>query len=212
MWLMPWFKVDDSIHSHPKSHTAGLAAMGLWVVSGSHSAAYLSDGFISRRAVQKLAGKDTLKLASRLVDAGLWYPDERDGETGWSFHDWEQYQPTKAQVEQARKQARIRQKSRRDSTRDSRRDFARSHAPPPPPHPPHPRGGPAPAPAREAAAGAATSADGARGASIYQQIANCDLCDDDGRKPNGMVCDHIDRRFTAAHGSKQVHKQMGWKT
>jgi len=66
--------------------------------------------------------------------------------------------------------------------------------------------------AREAAAGAATSADGARGASIYQQIANCDLCDDDGRKPNGMVCDHIDRRFTAAHGSKQVHEQMGWKT
>src|SRR6516164_6240943 len=111
MWLMPWFKVDDSIHSHPKSHTAGLAAMGLWVVSGSHSAAYLSDGFISRRAVQKLAGKDTLKLASRLVAAGLWYPDERDGEPAGHSMIGSSISPPKP----------------RSNSRGNRPGFARSH-------------------------------------------------------------------------------------
>lgn len=29
---MPWFKVDDKIHSHPKARRAGLAAMGLSLI------------------------------------------------------------------------------------------------------------------------------------------------------------------------------------
>jgi len=44
---MPWFKVDDALHSHPKTRKAGLAAMGLWVVAGSFSASYMTSGFIS---------------------------------------------------------------------------------------------------------------------------------------------------------------------
>ena len=94
-----------------------------------------------------------------------------------------------------------------DGTRDGTRPT------PLPPTPPHPTVGGGVINARAREAGAATSADGARGAhSDPWAIANCDLCDDDGRKPNGMVCDHIDRRFTAAHGSKQIREQMGWKT
>lgn len=41
---MPWFKVDDQLHSHPKPRRASLAALGLWTLSGSYSMAYKLDG------------------------------------------------------------------------------------------------------------------------------------------------------------------------
>lgn len=43
---MPWFKVDDQLHSHPKPRRASLAALGLWTLSGSYSMAYKLDGFV----------------------------------------------------------------------------------------------------------------------------------------------------------------------
>jgi hypothetical protein len=208
---MPWFKVDDSIHSHPKRRRAGLAAIGLWVVSGSYSASYLTDGFVSQSFVRQ-QGPNATRLASRLVAAGLWYVDQRNGETGWSFHDWEQYQPTKAQVERDREQAKTRMQLRRSSP-EHPPNFERSSATPSRPDPlvvgsgnqPHQRNHSPPG-----AASAKSARAGPTKTDLWQAIANCDLCDDDGRKPNGMVCDHIDRRFTAAHGTKQVYEQMGW--
>jgi hypothetical protein len=41
-------------------------------------------------------------------------------------------------------------------------------------------------------------------------IDNCDLCDDDGYRPNHTVCDHIDRTFTARRGRDEINKAMGW--
>jgi hypothetical protein len=119
--MMPWFKVDDTMHSHPKSRAAGLGAMGVWALCGSYVAAHLTDGFVGVSYVRSLDHYAT-RWAAKLVEVGLWYPDERNGEKGWSFHDWDNYQPSKAQIEHDRKQARIRQQSSRMSRRESRRE------------------------------------------------------------------------------------------
>jgi hypothetical protein len=90
--LMPWFKVDDKIHSHPKARRAGLAAMGLWSLAGSHCMDYLTDGVVERWFVESWANGE--ELAERLVLVGLW--DEHP--EGWQFHDWGEYQPTREKV------------------------------------------------------------------------------------------------------------------
>ncbi|WP_168928746.1 hypothetical protein [Sinomonas albida] len=39
---MPWFNADSKMHSHPKIRAAGLEAMGLWPVSGTYAAEFLT--------------------------------------------------------------------------------------------------------------------------------------------------------------------------
>jgi len=97
-----WFKVDDKLHDHRKARAAKKAAMGVWVLAGSWAADNLTDGFVP---VSVLSRWGTRADAERLVEVGLWHPDEQDGEAGWRFHEWEGRQPSRAQVE-ARREAR----------------------------------------------------------------------------------------------------------
>ena len=107
-----WFKVDDTLHSHPKTRTAGLDAMGLWAMSGAFCMAYKLPGRVPEWFVQGFPkGK---QLATRLVDAGLWRP----AEGGWEFHDWDDYQPEPDVIERTREKARERQRRRRGRVRD----------------------------------------------------------------------------------------------
>jgi hypothetical protein len=134
---MTWFKVDDALHAHPKARKAGLEALGLWSVSGSHCMAYLTNGFVEESFV-KLWPRGT-RLARRLVEVGLWLEAEQDGQKGWQFHDWEKYQPTKEQVEAEREKARVRKARQRESLEESRRESHRdgrrtSQAPRPDPN------------------------------------------------------------------------------
>lgn len=93
---MSWFKVDDKLHSHPKRHRAGLRAMGLWVAAGSWSSDQLTDGHVPAHMLPILGGKPS--DAKALVDAGLWIATP----TGWQFHDWDQMNPVRSQVEEQR--------------------------------------------------------------------------------------------------------------
>jgi hypothetical protein len=118
---MVWFKVDDTFHSHPKVQRCGLLAVGLWSVCGSYSACFRTDGFVPKRFVSGLS--HGTRAAAQLVAAGLWDPAERNGELGWIFHDWHDYQPSAEEVEAKRQQARERQRRHRqgdDVTRDKR--------------------------------------------------------------------------------------------
>ncbi len=115
---MPWFKVDDTLHGHPKARRAGLEAMGLWSVSGSYSMSYKTDGFVPAWFVQ--SWPHGLKLAEKLVLAGKWEPARKADETGWVFHDWSDYQPTSDEIESEREHARTRQKERRQRLRSAR--------------------------------------------------------------------------------------------
>ena len=110
---MPWFKVDDSFWGNPKRVGCSPSAIGLWVVSGSWSAQQLTDGFVPDHVLGLLGGSQ--KLAKQLSISGLW--DRAEG--GWKFHDWHDYQPTRAKVEADRAEARdrmARARSRRSSS------------------------------------------------------------------------------------------------
>ena len=109
---MSWFPVDDAFHSHPKARKAGLEALGLWTVAGSHCMAYLTDGFVAEWFVKEKPRGVT--LAKRLVESGLWKPGEKDGDQGWWFHDWKQ-ECTKSHIEAARENARQRKAKSRES-------------------------------------------------------------------------------------------------
>lgn len=105
---MTWFKVDDSLHSHPKVLATEPAAMGLWVIAGSWSSDNLTEGFVPDHVLPRLL-PDSSKLARALVAAGLW----RRVQGGYAFHDWTDYNPTAAQVRKdraanAERQARFR--------------------------------------------------------------------------------------------------------
>jgi hypothetical protein len=121
---MPWFRLDDTFHSHPKVIKAGNEAIGLYVRCGSYAAQHLTDGFVPEH-VALLYG--TPELADTLVGAKLW----RRVRAGWRMPDYLQYNPSKQAVENERKQAAERQKRRRTAM-SSRRDSARSSATPTP--------------------------------------------------------------------------------
>lgn len=99
---MTWFKVDDGFWSHPKTFGLSHEAVALWVRSGSYSGNHLTDGVIERHVLPLLQG--TPEHASELVDAGLWL----ETADGWIFHDWHQYQPSKAKVQAEREKTKER--------------------------------------------------------------------------------------------------------
>lgn len=110
---MPWFKVDDTLGSHPKARAAGLAAMGLWVTAGAWSSQHLTEGFVPDWYVKSWPSGQ--KRAANLVESGLWIAVD----SGYRFHQWEERQPTKEQVESERAAARERQRKHRESKRDA---------------------------------------------------------------------------------------------
>ena len=145
---MPWFKVDDSLHSHPKWIAASPHARALWVTAGSWCAAHLTDGHVPKHMLTLFGARP--KDAAELVRLGLWVEADDEPEGGWRFHDWDQYQPSAASVMAERAAARERQRrarerakqaresrgmSRRDARRDSPVNDTASHGPPDPTRP-----------------------------------------------------------------------------
>lgn len=108
---MPWFKVDDALAFHMKALAAGNRALGLWVRAGSWSMQQLSDGFVPSGIVPALGGNH--EDVGALVEAGLWHVTEG----GWQFHDWAEYQPTRAQLEAEREATRERVAKHREQRR-----------------------------------------------------------------------------------------------
>lgn len=117
---MPWFRLDDSFHSHPKVIAAGNEAVGLYVRCGTYAAQHLTDGFVSKSIVT-LYGAES--LAARLVETGLWHRTRG----GWNIHDYLDYNPSRETVEKERKAAAERQRRSREA-KSSRRDTAVTNA------------------------------------------------------------------------------------
>ncbi|QZD98158.1 RepA-like replication initiator [Microbacterium phage Blett] len=114
---MVWFRVDDAFWSHPKVLALSDAAVALWLRAGSYCAHQLTDGNVRREALPMLRGNEF--AADDLVHAGLWI----ETPTGYVFHDWAKYQPTRASVEAEREGWRQRQrKARGDVTASVTRD------------------------------------------------------------------------------------------
>jgi hypothetical protein len=66
--------------------------MGLWVLAGSWAAQNRTDGWVPEDELDRF-DEDWEALVARLVGAGYWWPAERDGESGYGFNDWLDYNP-----------------------------------------------------------------------------------------------------------------------
>lgn len=115
---MTWFRVDDSFPSHPKvlaipRGATRMRAVGLWTALGAWCAQQLTDGRFGRHMVAEQGG--TPADARQLVEVGLWEVTS----DGYAFHDWADWQPTRAQVEADREAARARMRTARNKRRSS---------------------------------------------------------------------------------------------
>lgn len=124
---MTWYKVDDKLHSHKKAIKAG-DAMALWVMAGSWAADQLSDGFVPDYVVLRMFPAQGEKWAERLVEVGLWETAKHDGDDGWAFHQWDDHQPTRSEVESKREAERERKRRQRRGSTGQFEESARSHA------------------------------------------------------------------------------------
>lgn len=91
-----WMRVDDGLHAHRKTRavTKGhpeksrdAAPMGLWVLAGSWSGRNNQDGWVPCEELDRF-DDNWEPLAKRLVASGFWWPEQRDGEDGYGFNDW----------------------------------------------------------------------------------------------------------------------------
>jgi hypothetical protein len=124
---MPWVRLDDHFDEHPKLSRVGPLGLALFVTGLAYCNRNLTDGFIPWARARTMmsweflgaddggergqrlysigvscgmAGEDVTGdfVIGLLLDAGLW--DEVPG--GYRVHDYDDYQPTKAQVEAER--------------------------------------------------------------------------------------------------------------
>lgn len=89
---MVWFRVDDSLVFHPKVIAAGTASIGLWARAGAWSGRELTDGYVPREVAASIGNAAQVKA---LCSVGLWVPENG----GYRFHDWEDFNPLRADVE-----------------------------------------------------------------------------------------------------------------
>ena len=82
-------RVDDRLHDHPKFLKCSLSARGLWITALSWVGDKLTDGFVPHSCLGRLGARK--RDADRLVEAGLWERGECDGEPGYWFHDFEDW-------------------------------------------------------------------------------------------------------------------------
>ncbi|WP_202456443.1 MULTISPECIES: hypothetical protein [unclassified Streptomyces] len=124
---MPWFRIDDKAHSHPKLIKAGNAALGLWLRCGAYAAQHLTDGIVPGVVAGMYGSKPQ---AAKLVKAGLWHehghdcthgcPDPAAGD--YVFHDFldDGRNTSRARHEAEKKKARDRQAKHREEARGER--------------------------------------------------------------------------------------------
>lgn len=107
---MPWARLDDKFHHHPKVLKAGPLASWLFICGLCYCSEYLTDGFIEQSALSVLAAlPNPQDLAATLVEVGLWEPV--DG--GYRVHDYLVYNPSAAKVKEEREAARERMRQAR---------------------------------------------------------------------------------------------------
>ncbi|MFJ4799180.1 hypothetical protein [Kitasatospora purpeofusca] len=119
---MPWFKIDDGFHCHPKVLAAGTPAVGLYVRCGSWAAQQTSEGIIPK-AIARMYG--TARMIKALVDAGLWHGPGHDCEScpeldanSYVIHQYLDRNPSRVEVEVARDKKSVRQQRWREGRKN----------------------------------------------------------------------------------------------
>lgn len=110
---MPWVRLDDGFHSHPKALAVGLDGCGLFARALSYCGAYLTDGRVPHAWVMAQTAGDGA-LAIRLEEAGLWQ-STADGD--FVIPDFTDLNPTKAAYVAEQAAGAARAKASRDRRR-----------------------------------------------------------------------------------------------
>lgn len=122
---MPWFRIDDGFSTSRKvlsiPKRARLSAVGLWTLAGAWCAKELTDGVVPAFMIEELGG--TQASAEALVTSTLW---SREGRL-FVFANWADYQPTKGEVEDARKKNAEKLRKWRDRNRVTNEDVTGLH-------------------------------------------------------------------------------------
>lgn len=101
---MPWARLDDTLHGHPKIRKAWRCrpALGLHLLALSYASSYETDGAIDEEFVEDYlpdAGERTA-VVDALVQSGLW---ERKSH-GWAIYNYLKYNPSRDDI-RARREA-----------------------------------------------------------------------------------------------------------
>lgn len=111
-------RLDDHFWAHPKVLNCSDGAIALWVRALSWVGFQLTDGFVPHQCLRLLRGRK--RDADRLVAAGLWVKGECDGQLGYWFHDFTDWNnaATREEVEKRRKRGHDRVIKHREKTTD----------------------------------------------------------------------------------------------
>ena len=109
-------RLDDHFWAHPKVLNCSDGAIALWVRALSWVGFQLTDGFVPHQCLRLLRGRK--RDADRLVAAGLWVKGECDGQLGYWFHDFTDWNnaATREEVEKRRKRGHDRVIKHREKT------------------------------------------------------------------------------------------------
>ena len=125
---MTWFRVDNDLPDHVKSERLEKAAKTpsnlaaawmIWLLMGCDCARRRTDGAFSRARLERVVHIPRALASaacSALVEAGYL---EQDGDD-WRFHDWNEYQPTRRELDEERRASAERQRVWRERQRRKR--------------------------------------------------------------------------------------------
>lgn len=114
---MPWARLDDTFHAHPKVRKAWRCrpALGLHMLALSHCMQYGTEGKVAEEFVEDQlpdAG-ERASAVDALVRAGLWSENGH----GWEIHDFLRYNPSNSDIEARRASDRDRKREERERRR-----------------------------------------------------------------------------------------------
>ncbi len=122
---MAWVKVDDRLPKGPKVKRAALRLGGrlprrrilaVWLQAMCYCNAHATDGFVPDYEVSEIEDEKPADVFTAMAhgDETLGAIVERDNDrAGWLFRNYDEYQPTKAQIDKKRKADRKRQQRAR---------------------------------------------------------------------------------------------------
>jgi hypothetical protein len=100
---MGYVLLDPAAPSNPKLVQASDKARWLWICGLCYSHQHKTNGVIPRKSLSALTqDRNRLRSVATLVRLNLWV----ENESGWSIHDYLDYQQSKAAIEQNQKQFR----------------------------------------------------------------------------------------------------------
>jgi len=101
---MGWVRLDDNFADHPKVIALSDSAFRLFITGLCYSNRQLTDGLIPYQIVSAWVGHMPEKPSDELENQNLWEREDK----GFRIRSYDEYQPTKSQVEEKRERSKER--------------------------------------------------------------------------------------------------------